>query len=175
MLYEDSMNKTFKFDANEYSKILQISQSALRKRRLSGKLEGLFIEDKGKYFYALPRPNKGRGTPLEPRCLSRVRRRHVASHLTRYPNTKFETHNDIKQLARIKKLLREEEIEHITPDIIAVAKQRHQEELDKRLNDPFILSEEARAKKRFDDMLMEQDRIECGDYDRRKTIKGEVY
>jgi len=24
-------------------------------------------------------------------------------------------------------------------------------------------------------MLMEQDRIECGDYDRRKTIKGEVY
>ena len=78
-------------------------------------------------------------------------------------------------MARIKKLLREEEIEHITPDIIAVAKQRHQEELDKRLNDPFILSEEARAKKRFDDMLMEQDRIECGDYDRRKTIKGEVY
>ena len=174
-MYEDSMHKTFKFDANEYALMLQISQSALRKRRLQGKLDGLFIEDKGKYFYALQRPNKGRGTPLEPRSLSRPRRRHVASHLTRYPNTKFETHNDIKQLARIKKLLREEEIEHITPDIIAVAKQRHQEELDKRLNDPFILSEEARAKKHFDDMLMEQDRIECGDYDRRKTIKGEVY
>ena len=39
----------------------------------------------------------------------------------------------------------------------------------------FMLSEEARFKKRRDEMLIAQDRAECGDYDRKKDGKGKEY
>ena len=48
----------YKFNSAEYAQLLGITASALRKRRLSGKLEGLYKVLDGKYMYAAPRPNK---------------------------------------------------------------------------------------------------------------------
>lgn len=56
----------FKFNASEYAKLLGISTSAIRKRRLSGKLDGQFEKRNSEYFYKTPpkdRPNKGAVTP----------------------------------------------------------------------------------------------------------------
>ena len=91
------MNEKFKFNALEYSKMLGITLSALRKRRLAGKLTGQYILEKNKYMYASPRPLHGEGTG---KCsLSRKRRRSVPRHLTRYPSSKFQLTNDLRQLA----------------------------------------------------------------------------
>ena len=40
----------FKFNAPEYAKLLGISTSAIRKRRLSGKLDGQFEKRNSEYF-----------------------------------------------------------------------------------------------------------------------------
>ena len=45
------MNEIFKFTPSEYAKMLGITTSALRKRRLKGQLQDLYIEKNGKYFY----------------------------------------------------------------------------------------------------------------------------
>ena len=109
-----------------------ISLSALRKRRLSGKLDGQYTLIDGKYMYASPRPTNDSGTG-KPSSVSRVRRRKVPSHQTRYPCSKFKIANDLKQLARIKNLLTENQIEYLTPDIIELAKERHKQQLQERL------------------------------------------
>ena len=54
----------FKLTASEYAKILGITTSAVRKKRLAGKLEGQYVQKDSKYFYAPPgksRPNKTKG------------------------------------------------------------------------------------------------------------------
>ena len=48
----------YKFNSAEYSQLQGITASALRKRRLSGKLDGLYKVIDGKYMYATARPNK---------------------------------------------------------------------------------------------------------------------
>ena len=107
----------YKFNSAEYAQLLGITASALRKRRLSGKLEGLYKVLDGKYMYAAPRPNKVSFT-------GKKRRRNVPRHLTRYTSSAMAAANDLKQLARIKRLLTENEVQEITPDIIEVAKER---------------------------------------------------
>ena len=74
--------------------------------------------------------------------------------MTRYTSSSLQKANDLKQLMRIQRMMKEEEIEHITPDIIAVAKQRHREELDKKLKQPFLPNQEQVLQDKF---LIEQD------------------
>ena len=125
------MNEKFKFNALEYSKMLGITLSALRKRRLAGKLTGQYILEKNKYMYASPRPLHGEGTG---KCsLSRKRRRSVPRHLTRYPSSKFQLTNDLRQLARINRKLSEAEIAEIVPDIWIVAKEKRQQRITEQL------------------------------------------
>jgi len=113
----------YKFNSAEYAQLLGITASALRKRRLSGKLEGLYKVIDGQYMYAAPRPNKVSFT-------GKKRRRNVPRHLTRYTSSAMAAANDLKQLARIQRLLTENEVQEITPDIIEVAKERRRKRLE---------------------------------------------
>jgi hypothetical protein len=126
------MDLKYKFNANEYAALLQISASALRKRRLSGKLEGQYIKIDSKYFYMTPlgdRPIKDEFTMRGSR--SKPRRRNVHGSSTMYHKARnghqLKLANDIKQLARINRRLSEEQIAEITDDIFEVAKQRRME------------------------------------------------
>ena len=138
------MDLKYKFTAKEYATMQGITASALRKRRLSGKLEGQYIKKGSEYFYCITesnRPNKVEFTPNN----SRKRRRGVHGPDTNYHRVRnghqFKLHNDLKQLARINRRLKEEEIEEITDDIFEIAKQRRrdriseaQKNLDTRYN-----------------------------------------
>jgi len=126
------MDLKFKFNAKEYATLNGISASALRKRRLAGKLDGQYIKKGSEYFYAAPagdRPNKGQFTVQVSR--SKHRRRNVHGSSTMYHKARnghqLKLANDIKQLARINRRLSEEQISEITDDIFEVAKQRRME------------------------------------------------
>ena len=130
------MDLKYKFNAKEYATLNGISASALRKRRLAGKLDGQYIKKGSEYFYAAPagdRPNKGQFTVHVSR--SNPRRRQVPDAMTKYHNARnghqLKLANDIKQLARINRRLSEEQIAEITDDIFEVAKQRRLDRLKK--------------------------------------------
>jgi len=134
----DIMDLKFKFNANEFAKINSITTSALRKRRLRGKLEGKYIKKDGKYFYSneeTARPNKDEFTL--PVVKTKVRRRKVPEACTRYHNARnghqLKLTNDLRQLARINRRLNEEQITEITDDIFEVAKQRRAKRLNKQI------------------------------------------
>jgi len=158
LLREDSrtskrehMTNKFIYTAKEYANKLNLTASALRKRRLAGKLEGLYELRNNEYFYADGGPNKDSFTLPNSRS---KKRRNIQRSMTRYTSSSLQKANDLKQLMRIQRMMKEEEIEHITPDIIAVAKQRHREELDKKLKQPFLPNQEQVLQDKF---LIEQD------------------
>ena len=134
LLYLRIMDLKYKFNAKEYATLNGISASALRKRRLSGKLDGQFIKKGSEYFYCTPdadRPIKDEFTVHVSR--SKPRRRNVHGSCTMYHKARnghqLKLANDIKQLARINRRLSEEQIAEITDDIFEVAKQRRAERL----------------------------------------------
>ena len=148
----ESMTNKFIYTPKEYAAKQQITASALRKRRLAGKLEGLYEVREGMYFYADGGPNKESFTGKN--SWSVVKRRNVPRHLSRITSNSLQLANDLKQMFRINKKLKESEIEHITPDIIEVAKRRHREELDKKLKQPFLPNQEQVLQDKY---LIEQD------------------
>ena len=121
------MTNKFIYTPREYAAKHQITASALRKRRLAGKLDGLYEVREGMYFYADGGPNKDSFTGKNSWSVSK--RRNVPRHQTHYTSGSLQRSNDLKQLMRIQRMMREEEIEHITPDIIQVAKERHQQKI----------------------------------------------
>ena len=130
------MDLKYKFTANEYARMQGITASALRKRRLSGKLEGQYIKKDSEYFYCITQtdcPNKESFTPIN----SRKRRRNVPRSDVRYHKAhnghQLQLANDLKQMARIQRSLNENQIAEITPDIIEVAKQRRQSRINEQL------------------------------------------
>ena len=162
LLREDSrvskrehMTNKFIYTAKEYANKLNLTASALRKRRLAGKLEGLYELRNKKYFYADVGPNKDSFSLLNSRSVSK--RRNIPRNKTRYTKYALQKANDIKQLMRIQGWMKEEQINHITPDIIEVAKQRHQEELNKKIKQSYPGSYELEQKRAYDKWLMEQD------------------
>ena len=129
------MDKEFKFSATEFAHMMRISPSALRKRRLTGKLDGQFKKVDNNYFYkyhAKDGPMQGAGTFQVSR-----RRRNVPRSEVKYHNARnghqLQLANDIKQMARIQRSLNENQIAEITPDIIEVAKQRRQTRIKEQL------------------------------------------
>ena len=130
------MDLKYKFNAKEYATLNRISASALRKRRLSGKLEGQYIKKGSEYFYqahAGDRPNIGQFTIQNSR--SKNRRRNVHGSETNYHKARnghqLKLTNDLRQYARLNKSLTESQILEITPDIIEVAKQRRLDRIKK--------------------------------------------
>ena len=131
------MDLKYKFNANEFAKLNGITPSALRKRRLSGKLEGQYIKKGSDYFYTPSlghRPNNDQFTLNNSR--SKVRRRNVDATNTNYHKVRnghqFKLTNDLRQLARINKRLNEEQIAEITEDIFEIAKQRRRDRIKKQ-------------------------------------------
>jgi len=140
LVYWGIMDLKYKFNANEFAQLNGISLSALRKRRLSGKLNGQFIKKGSVYFYRFReaiRPNNKDFTIHGSR--SKVRRRMVHGSKTNYHKVRnghqFKLTNDLRQLARINKRLNEEQIAEITEDIFDIAKQRRAERIKKQLNE----------------------------------------
>ena len=153
------MTNKFIYTPREYAAKLRITASALRKRRLAGKLDSLYEVREGKYFYADGGPNKDSFTGnFGPGAVKK--RRNVPRHQTHYTSNSLQRSNDLKQLMRIQRMMKESEIEHITPDIIAVAKERHRAELDKKLKEPFLPNTDAimqQQQKMVDKRLIEID------------------
>ena len=147
------MTNKFIYTAQEYAAKHQITASALRKRRLSGKLDGLYEIRNKMYFYTDDGPNKDSFTGKIVSGATK-KRRNVPRHLSRITSNSLQLANDLKQMFRINKKLKEFEIEHITPDIIEVAKKRHREELDKKLKQPFLPNQEQLLQDKY---LIEQD------------------
>ena len=52
--------------------------------------------------------------------------------------------NDVKQLARIQRVLREEQIQEITPEIFEVARERHRQKILAKMKEPFLQTEEQK-------------------------------
>ena len=119
------MDLKYKFNAKEYAMMQGITASALRKRRLAGKLDGQYIKKSSDYFYCITErdgPNKQSFT------VKNSRRRHVPRSEVQYHKAhnghQLQQANDIKQLCAINKRLSDAGIQEIVPDIIEVAKQR---------------------------------------------------
>ena len=119
------MDLKYKFNAKEYAMMQGITASALRKRRLAGKLDGQYIKKGSDYFYCITQtdgPNKQSFT------VKNSRRRHVPRSEVQYHKAhnghQLQQANDIKQLCAINKRLSDAGIQEIVPDIIEVAKQR---------------------------------------------------
>ena len=130
------MDLKYKFTAKEYAMMHGITASALRKRRLAKKLEGQYIKKGSEYFYCITQtdcPNKQSFTPI----VSRKRRRNVPRSEVRYHKAhngnQLQLANDLKQLARIKRSLSEQQIDEITPDIFEIAKQRRATRLKEQI------------------------------------------
>jgi hypothetical protein len=119
------MDLKYKFNAKEYAMMQGITASALRKRRLAGKLDGQYIKKGSDYFYCITQtdgPNKQSFT------VKNSRRRHVPRSEVQYHKAhnghQLQLANDVKQLCAINKRLSDAGIQEIVPDIIEVAKQR---------------------------------------------------
>jgi glutamate dehydrogenase/leucine dehydrogenase len=119
------MDLKYKFTAKEYATMQGITASALRKRRLAGKLDGQYIKKGSDYFYCITRTD---GPTKQSFTLKNSRRRHVPRSEVQYHKAhnggQLQQANDIKQLCAINKRLSEAGIQEIVPDIIEVAKQR---------------------------------------------------
>jgi hypothetical protein len=151
----------FKFNAPEYAKLLGISTSAIRKRRLSGKLDGQFEKRNSEYFYKAPpkdRPNKVAVTPYNfkqftagdrssvyrpkkyPSYYSRStnRSRNVPYDETKYENApnghQLQLTNDLRQKMRIDQKLKASDLEWITDDLVLEVKEQL---IELNLDNPF--------------------------------------
>tara|TARA_A100001391_G_scaffold101169_1_gene67241 strand:+ start:1563 stop:2096 length:534 start_codon:yes stop_codon:yes gene_type:complete len=126
------MDLKYKFTAKEYAAMQGITASALRKRRLAGKLEGQYIKKGSEYYYTTQeesRPNKVLFTQKNSRRRN-VPRSEVQYHRA-HNGHQLQQANDIKQLCAINKRLSDAGIQEIVPDIIEVAKERRIERTKK--------------------------------------------
>ena len=149
------MDEEFIFTRSEFAKMLDVSPNTIRMRMRRGHFaeESKYI--KNKWMFKRPRPNQVvRPSRLSP--VSLYRRRGITKHgTTNYDN--------IRNPVTARKFK-----EHNEPEKILEEKQK------KAFSDPFMLSEKQAYKKRHDEWLIEQDRIECGYYDRRE-VKTDYY
>ena len=126
------MDLKYKFTAKEYATMQGITASALRKRRLAGKLEGQYTKKGSDYFYCITQTD---GPIKQSFTLKNSRRRHVPRSEVQYHKAhnghQLQQANDIKQLCAINRRLSDAGIQEIVPDIIEVAKQRRIERTKK--------------------------------------------
>ena len=181
------MDKDFIFTRNEFAKMLGMTPNAVRMRMRRGEFADESKVIKGKWMFKRPRPNQvnrppqssvveGRSSliPASSALPRRERRRGITKQgSTNYDNIKnpvtarkFQQHNDLLMLAKAKKNLG-----HLADKKVEAFLELADKEHDKILKekqkdafkDAFALSEEAKAKKARDAMLIAQDEAECGD------------
>ena len=170
------MDNEFIFTRDEFAKMLGMTPNAVRMRMRRGHFidESKYI--KNKWMFKRPRLNKVmRPSPLSPVS------RHKEQGTTNYDNIKnpvtarkFREQNDMLRLDKKWGHLSDKKLEAL---LVLAEKEQEKilaEKQKKAFEDPFMLSEKAAYKKRHDEWLIEQDRIECGDYNRKK-VKKEYY
>ena len=160
------MNEIYKFTPSEYAKMLGITTSALRKRRLKGQLQDLYIEKNGKYFYKTPpkdRPNIAAGTSLLHGSVfmpkkNKKRRRHLAAtEDTNYHKARngwqLQQLNNLRQMAKIQGALSKDQLLEITPEIFEIAKERHIKKqrlnAEKRLQESRLSTDAGREEEKW--------------------------
>ena len=122
------MDLKYKFTAKEYATMQGITASALRKRRLAGKLEGQYTKKGSDYFYCITQTD---GPIKQSFTLKNSRRRHVPRSEVQY----HKAHNGHQLQQAINRRLSDAGIQEIVPDIIEVAKQRRIERTKKLVHE----------------------------------------
>ena len=175
------MDEEYIFTRSEFAKMLDLTPNCVRMRMRRGHFaeESKYI--KNKWMFRRPRPNQVvRPSRLSP--VSLYRRRGITKHgTTNYDNIrnpvtarKFREQNDRLRLDKKWGHLSDKQLDAL----LLLADKEKQKEIDEKIkkafDDPFMLAEKRAWKKRQDELLIEQDRIECGDYNRKK-VKKEYY
>ena len=176
------MDLKYKFNAKEYAMMQGITASALRKRRLAGKLDGQYIKKGSDYFYCITErdgPNKQSFT------VKNSRRRHVPRSEVQYHKAhnghQLQQANDIKQLCAINKRLSDAGIQEIVPDIIEVAKQRRIERTKKAVDESLTKVQKNYGgfincnTSGFKDIKPEWKTLFAEDQPQKKEVKQRVY
>jgi len=125
------MDLKYKFNASEFAKLIGITTSGVRKRRLSGKLEEQYIQKDSEYFYSAPERDRPIKETFTAKTIhapqSKKRRRGIADGETLYGKCRnphqMQAKNDYRTLIRIKGLLTEEEQKKVIPKLIKLAKE----------------------------------------------------
>ena len=169
------MDKEYIFTRDQFAKMLGMTPNAVRMRMRRG-----YFADESKYIknkWMFRRPRSIRPAPSS---LSPVSR-HKGQGTTNYDNIKnpvtarkFREQNDRLRLDKKWGHLSDKQLDAL----LLLADKEKQKEIDEKIkkafDDPFMLAEKRAYKKRQDELLIEQDRIECGDYNRKK-VKKEYY
>ena len=176
------MDLKYKFNAKEFAMMQGITASALRKRRLAGKLDGQYIKKGSDYFYCITQtdgPNKQSFT------VKNSRRRHVPRSEVQYHKAhnghQLQQANDIKQLCAINKRLSDAGIQEIVPDIIEVAKQRRIERTKKAVDESLTKVQKNYGgfincnTSGFKDIKPEWKTLFAEDQPQKKEVKQRVY
>ena len=176
------MDLKYKFNAKEFAMMQGITASALRKRRLAGKLDGQYIKKGSDYFYCITErdgPNKQSFT------VKNSRRRHVPRSEVQYHKAhnghQLQQANDIKQLCAINKRLSDAGIQEIVPDIIEVAKQRRIERTKKAVDESLTKVQKNYGgfincnTSGFKDIKPEWKTLFAEDQPQKKEVKQRVY
>ena len=175
------MDEEYIFTRSEFAKMLDLTPNCVRMRMRRGHFaeESKYI--KNKWMFRRPRLKQVIiPSPLSP--VSRHRKHVITKHgTTNYDNIrnpvtarKFREQNDMLRLDKKWGHLSDKKLEAL---LVLAEKEQEKilaEKQKKAFEDPFMLSEKQAYKKRHDEWLIEQDRIECGDYNR-KEIETDYY
>ena len=172
------MDEEYIFTRSEFAKMLDLTPNCVRMRMRRGHFaeESKYI--KNKWMFKRPRL-KRIDIPSSLSPVSRHRKHAITKHgTTNYDNIKnpvtarkFEEQNDKLRLDKKWGHLTEKQLDAL----LLLANKEQQKELEERqkkaFEDPFMLAEKMAHKKRHDQMLIELDEAECGDYGRKKVEK----
>ena len=175
------MDNEYIFTRAEFAKMIGMTPNAVRMKMRRGYFadESKYINNK--WMFKRPRPNQVvRPSRLSP--VSLYRRRGITKHgTTNYDNIrnpvtarKFREQNDLLRLDKKWGHLSDKKLDAL---LVLADKEQEKIQLEKQkkaFEDPFMLSEKQAYKKRHDEWLIEQDRIECGYYDR-KEVETDYY
>ena len=177
------MDEKYIFTRAEFANMLGMTPNAVRMKMRRGHFaeESKYI--KNKWMFRRPRPKQVvRPAPSSLSPVSRHRKHAITKHgTTNYDNIKnpvtarkFREQNDRLRLDKKWGHLSDKQLDAL----LLLADKEKQKEIDEKIkkafDDPFMLAEKRAYKKRQDELLIEQDRIECGDYNRKK-VKKEYY
>ena len=172
------MDEKYIFTRDQFAKMLGMTPNAVRMRMRRGYFADESKYIKNKWMFRRPRPKQV--VRPAPSSLSPVSR-HKGQDTTNYDNIKnpvtarkFREQNDRLRLDKKWGHLSDKQLDAL----LLLADKEKQKEIDEKIkkafDDPFMLAEKRAWKKRQDELLIEQDRIECGDYNRKK-VKKEYY
>ena len=167
------MDKEYIFTRAEFANMLGMTPNAVRMKMRRGHFaeESKYI--KNKWMFRRPRPKQV--VRPAPSSLSPVSR-HKSQGTTNYDNIKnpvtarkFREQNDRLRLDKKWGHLSDKQL-----DALLLLADKEQEKIlaekqKKAFEDPFMLAEKNAFKKRRDEWLIEQDQLECGDYNRKKV------